>query len=218
MSIRMLNWAFHHVTGLPSTQKFVLVSLADRADEDGIYFASVRYLVEKTGLNRKTILSALAALEEKGIVTDTGGRLGKTHSVKVLRLSGPDFGTASAQPPRPVDKVGRYPQAVPKTEGSGPDLGTGKRSQKRDSDPNDLYRNDPRSVFSGDKRESGAMAFSSDIADRLRCAAPGWCPDFLESKFRDFIASKVAEGGEPPRYPDKAILKWAPRFTKGKRP
>jgi hypothetical protein len=34
MSIAAINWALNHVSGITSTQKAILIALADRANED----------------------------------------------------------------------------------------------------------------------------------------------------------------------------------------
>lgn len=69
-----------------STQRLVLVSLADRAGEDHSCYPSARRLEQDTLLNRKTILKAVADLIAIGLVTDTGRRVG--NGVRVLQLVG----------------------------------------------------------------------------------------------------------------------------------
>ncbi len=85
MSTEALTWAFK-VTGLKSSVKFVLVALADNADADSTAWPSVASIVEKTSLDRKTVMKALDTLEEVGFLCDTGLRKGATRQVKIYRL------------------------------------------------------------------------------------------------------------------------------------
>lgn len=80
-----MTWAF----GLemkPATAKFVLVAIADNADDEGRAFPSVDSLVCKTSLDRKTVIHALDQLEQRGLLSDTGERVGRTRQVKVYAL------------------------------------------------------------------------------------------------------------------------------------
>lgn len=68
MSIRALNWAF--AQDLPkSNQKFVLVALADSADDYGICWPSYNTIAEKCSIDRGTAIRAINFLIEKGLVT-----------------------------------------------------------------------------------------------------------------------------------------------------
>jgi hypothetical protein len=85
MSIAAMTWAFAQALK-PSSLKFLLVALADNADDQGRAFPSIECLVEKTSQDRKTVISGLDRLEELKLATDTGSRVGKTKQVKVYRL------------------------------------------------------------------------------------------------------------------------------------
>ena len=76
MSIEQLNLAFKAGIQKAAT-KFVLVALADYANEAGEAYPTIETITAKTSLNRKTIISAL---------TDTGMVRGKTGQVKVWKL------------------------------------------------------------------------------------------------------------------------------------
>ena len=67
-----------------STQRLVLLSLADRAGEDHTCYPSAARLRQDTLLNRKTILGAISDLIELGLVKDTGKKVG--NGVRVLKL------------------------------------------------------------------------------------------------------------------------------------
>jgi len=87
MSHAATYWAFAQQIR-PATVKFVLVSLADAADQDGVCFPSIKHLCEMTCLDRKTVISALDQLEAEGLLVDTAKRVGRTGQVKVYRLNG----------------------------------------------------------------------------------------------------------------------------------
>lgn len=69
MSYKATTWAYQQpVTG---SKKFVLVVLADMADEAMSCRPGQQLLASTTGLSLKTIERALASLEELGLVTRT---------------------------------------------------------------------------------------------------------------------------------------------------
>lgn len=86
-----MQWAFE-LELRPAALKFLLVSLADNASGEGVAYPSVAALMQKTCLDRKTVISGLGRLEEMGLLADTGQRVGKTNQVKVYRLVGLDCG------------------------------------------------------------------------------------------------------------------------------
>src|SRR5258708_5945465 len=78
-------------SSLGPSRKLVALSYANSAhDEDNRAWASLAYLERRTALDRKTIISAIAALEAAGILTDTGERRGKTSSIKVYAVVVPE--------------------------------------------------------------------------------------------------------------------------------
>jgi hypothetical protein len=82
-----MAWAF--TTERPSTERFVLVALAEHADDDGVCWPGVERLAERTGFNRATVQRALARLEVDGLVSRQercvpGGR--QTSNLYVLSL------------------------------------------------------------------------------------------------------------------------------------
>lgn len=82
-----MTWAFE-LNLKPATSKFILVALADNADDQGRAFPSIGSLASKTSLDRKTVISAIGQLEQLGLLRDTGERVGKTGQVKVYQLVG----------------------------------------------------------------------------------------------------------------------------------
>jgi hypothetical protein len=85
MSIRAIDWAFRQQIA-SSQDKFVLVALADYANDSGHAWPTITTTTRKTGQDRKTVIAALHRLEARGWIEDTGKRAGKTKQVKVYRL------------------------------------------------------------------------------------------------------------------------------------
>lgn len=81
-----MQWAFNQDIK-PSSVKFVLVSLGDNAQHDGLAWPSIAALSQKTGQDRKTVIAALDKLEAMGYLADSGKRTGKTGQVKVYKFN-----------------------------------------------------------------------------------------------------------------------------------
>lgn len=54
--------------GISSTQKIVLISLADQANDDGVCWPSVRTIEKRTCLSERAVRSSVRQLEELGIL------------------------------------------------------------------------------------------------------------------------------------------------------
>ena len=67
MSNRALSWAFS--TPLPTSPKFVLVVLADLADESHSCYPGARHIASAIGGSVRTVRRALVDLEEAGYIT-----------------------------------------------------------------------------------------------------------------------------------------------------
>lgn len=86
MSLDATNWAWKQA--LKSTDKIVLLSMADRAGEDHTCYPSVTRLANDAGLNRKTVLNVLKRLREMGLIAKTGRTVGYNNSVPEYALVG----------------------------------------------------------------------------------------------------------------------------------
>ncbi len=82
-----MRWAFMQQPE-KSADKFILLVLADRADEVCCCFPSIKRIHQDTLLDRKTIIASLKRLIETGFIRDTGERKGATKQVKVYQLLG----------------------------------------------------------------------------------------------------------------------------------
>ena len=87
MSIDATRWAWTAPV-CNSSQRLVLLSLADRASEHHTAWPSIERLAKDTVLDKKTVQKVLSDLIKSGLVVDTGERTGPTKRVKVLKLNG----------------------------------------------------------------------------------------------------------------------------------
>lgn len=206
-----MTWAFAQPLK-PSSLKFLLVALADNADDEGRAFPSVEMLSAKTSQNRKTVIGGLDELEKLGLATDTGSRVGKTKQVKVYRLkrfieasnstvNGIVEGTGNS----PVNGTVNQSESIPKTEqfqNRNSTENISKGSRKRTSSPASSPLKLPSSSSSplepsGTKKLASlatrvrARRVPADFAitDDLRKWAAEKCPgvdiDAETEKFRD---------------------------------
>lgn len=132
MSARAVHWAWEQRIK-PATTKLVLMAMAEFANpESALCWPSMKAIEEMTGLNRKTVLSAIASLAKPreegglGVLTDTGNKMGRTMQIVVYRMS---FDPLSVS----VPKTGQL-ETVPFSDGKSPDF-TSKESRKRDTEP-----------------------------------------------------------------------------------
>ncbi len=86
MSVEAMTWAMR-LPLKPASTKFVLVALCDNVGTGALVWPSVSELVEKTSLDRKTVIAAIDKLEALGLLADTGERRGRTGQVKVYAVA-----------------------------------------------------------------------------------------------------------------------------------
>ena len=87
MSIDATRWAWT-VPVNNSSQRLVLLSLADRAGEEHTAWPSIERLAKDTVLDKKTVQKVILELIDLGFVQDTGERTGPTKRVRILKLNG----------------------------------------------------------------------------------------------------------------------------------
>lgn len=86
MSLRCLIWAFDSDTK-PSGKKFVLVALADAANERNKTFLSMPTLCKITAQSAVTVEANIAGLIEDGKIHDTSQRVGGNNEIRVFQLN-----------------------------------------------------------------------------------------------------------------------------------
>lgn len=117
MSLDATTWAWRQ--NVRPTLKLILLSLADRANEEHQCFPSIERLVHDTGLNRKTVLANLRELasEQCGLVEITKRKNAKgQHMRNIYTLIGvPDRHKREMNPEQkeqhetPVNTIGHSP-------------------------------------------------------------------------------------------------------------
>ncbi|KYQ80572.1 DNA-binding protein [Acinetobacter sp. NRRL B-65365] len=111
MSLDATIWAFKAAVKT-SSQRLVLLALADRAGDEHKCYPSLKRLEKDTVLNRKTIIKVLDELEEGAFIKFTGKTTG--NGVKIYQLIG---------------VVGREDDDSTSTKnGTGTNLGTGSKN------------------------------------------------------------------------------------------
>lgn len=122
MSVEATIWAWSiRKNQISSLEKLVLLSLADRADEDFECWPSAKRLEDDCNTDIKTIYKALESLCSKGIIEKTGKMKGKTKSIPVYKLIGAQKRESTSTPENGIASS----EALPKTgELSTPENGS----------------------------------------------------------------------------------------------
>lgn len=136
MSIKAIDWAFRvQSPTLSSADAFVLVALADNADDRGLAYPSIETIARKTKHDRKTVERALHRLENSGFIQDSGQRVGRTKSVKVFRLQWADERTEATPKAGELSDTKNGVALAPSDPTSYPKNGVSKLPQKRGIEP-----------------------------------------------------------------------------------
>src|SRR5262245_9186144 len=85
MSVKAIAWAFQQE--MFTSDKFVLVAIAECANDTWLAWPSVTLLSRKVCLDHRTVQRAVARLIETSHIIDTGQRLGRTNQVRVFKLN-----------------------------------------------------------------------------------------------------------------------------------
>lgn len=139
MSIDATRWAWTAPVN-NSSQRLVLLSLADRAGEEHTAWPSIDRLAKDTVLDKKTVQKVILELINLGLVEDTGERTGPTKRVRVLKLNG---------------VKGREEYTQIQNDSNTPKNGDIKQSQKRNdsnigNNPENGTLNDPKNGILND--------------------------------------------------------------------
>ena len=190
MSIEALNCAFK-ADIKKSSLKFILVAMADYANEEGEAYPSIQTLNSKTSLNRKTIIAGLMQLESLGYLKNTGKKVGRTNSISVWQITNP------VEQSQKGDSLVSSPK---NGTSSSPKKGTPKQSQKRDIEPSvilttsvttrttvsfdDFYKIYPKKI-----KKKDSQAIWKKLTAEQRQAAKDGVESFTANKDIQFIAA-----------------------------
>lgn len=164
MSIDATRWAWAAPVN-NSSQRLVLLSLADRAGEEHTAWPSIERLAKDTVLDKKTVQKVILELIKLGLVEDTGERTGPTRRVRVLKLNG-------------VKGREEYTQNL--DDANTPKNGNIKQSQKRNdskngNDPKNSALNNPKNGMLNDPK-NGVQNPSGNLPMNLS-QEHDWIPD-----------------------------------------
>ncbi|EXH33985.1 MULTISPECIES: helix-turn-helix domain-containing protein [Acinetobacter calcoaceticus/baumannii complex] len=164
MSIDATRWAWAAPVN-NSSQRLVLLSLADRAGEEHTAWPSIERLAKDTVLDKKTVQKVILELIKLGLVEDTGERTGPTRRVRVLKLNG-------------VKGREEYTQNL--DDANTPKNGNIKQSQKRNdskngNDPKNSALNNPKNGMLNDP-QNGVQNLSGNLPMNLS-QEHDWIPD-----------------------------------------
>lgn len=179
MSWDTQSWAGKVKPGSAS-EKLVLLGLAQCSDANHCAHPSVEWICNFSDLDRKTVIGAIARLQEKDFIQDTGRRVGRTGKVKVYRL-----GAGRAADPETNNTESG---TVPKTEQfqkRNSSAFSAKQSQKRDSEPV-LEHNTPPSPPPGGSASDAKRDRGTRIAEDWQPPAIDSLPDTARGKARQW--------------------------------
>ena len=176
MSIDATRWAWAAPVN-NSSQRLVLLSLADRAGEEHTAWPSIERLAKDTVLDKKTVQKVILELIKLGLVEDTGERTGPTRRVRVLKLNG-------------VKGREEYTQNL--DDANTPKNGNIKQSQKPNyskngNDPENGALNNPKNGMLNDPK-NGVQNLSENLPMNLS-QEHDWTPDANQ------LATKIKMAG-----------------------
>ncbi|WOE29817.1 helix-turn-helix domain-containing protein [Acinetobacter towneri] len=164
MSIDATRWAWTAPVN-NSSQRLVLLSLADRASDEHTAWPSIERLAKDTVLDKKTVQKVILELINLGLIKDTGDRKGPTKRVRVLKLNG---------------VKGREDYTQNLDDANTPKNGNIKQSQKRNdskngNDPENGALNNPKNGMLNDPK-NGGQNLSGNLPMNLS-QEHDWIPD-----------------------------------------
>ncbi len=180
----VLHWVFS--LPIPSTEKFVLLSLALLADDMGKCYPSQAWVARATGRTLKTVRAALAGLRERQLVVSMPRRTNSRGYTSNM-----------------------YLVVVPPEVARGSSSGSGARAHGTSAAPDGVttgqqQQTDIRYSYKKDNRDLDAFVFAKEIpeADRqqiLRALPPDRA---VAQQILDEAAARLASGGvrSPVRY------------------
>lgn len=162
-----------------SSQRLVLLALADRAGKDRTMWPTIECIAEDTNLNEKTVQSVLGQLMKMGLVKDTNKRKGPTKRTKVLKLI---FTVEKKESTQKRDDS--IDQACAQTGSNQPDIGGIKSTQKRD----DLPQENPLECGDSTGKAHNVQNHSASLSLKLT-GEHEWVPDIEQ------LATKLKMAG-----------------------
>lgn len=144
MSLRDITWAIEEAECPTAHATLVLIIFANFANADGRAYPCAETVAAKSKQNIKTVRAAIDALEDVGLLEDTGRRVGRTGNVKVYRIGReghPKAGSLKGESVCEADTTpleaaqARPSEALPKTGGFKVPVSGSKPTHKRVAEP-----------------------------------------------------------------------------------
>ena len=160
------------ITGISGTEKSVLVSLADQADETGLCWPSVATTAERTCFSDRAVQKAIHSLAEKGYLTVQVSPGGKSNKY-----------TINPEPRSPLTVASTPANGEPNSPLNGEP-----RSPRTTFTPNDVHRNgEPRSLNGEPRSPKPSRTIREPSIKVLR-------PDDVEdSLWREWVSHRKAK-------------------------
>ncbi|MDH2551892.1 helix-turn-helix domain-containing protein [Acinetobacter baumannii] len=174
MSIDATRWAWTAPVN-NSSQRLVLLSLADRAGEDHTAWPSIDRLAKDTVLDKKTVQKVLIELINLDLVKDTGERTGPTKRVRILKLNGVK-GRGESTQNRDISSAKKAIKSKPNQSENGNIQHSQKRNDsKNGNDPENGALNNPKNGMLNDPK-NGMQNLSGNLPMNLS-QEHNWIPD-----------------------------------------
>lgn len=107
---------------MKSTQKAVLISLADNANDQGVCWPSISTICTRTCLSKSAVIEAIKWLEEAGVLeADRGNRYRTSYTIRVDRYNAPNVSATRTSPPHGLVRQNDFEVRQPENEVRQPD-------------------------------------------------------------------------------------------------
>lgn len=128
MSFECVNWAYEQE--LKPGPKFVLVTLANIADQNGVGYPGQQYIAQRTGFTDRSVLSHLAYLEERGLIKRSRRTTAiGTRTSDLSQLQVPWLDSQPARFPSGQNSTRKNLQSYPKKAADRPEKFSGESSE-----------------------------------------------------------------------------------------
>lgn len=188
MSFHALAWAVDQKIETAS-EKLVLLILANYANHNNEVYPSAETLMEKTSLDRKTVIKARQSLVQKGYLVDTGKKTGRTGQSVIYRLTcdelkPPKNGTLYESIKSPNFPIESLPKTVPE-----PIIGTYKNkittlSWDKLTDPEETSKADESKAFWD---QAVALLISLGVAKATAQSFTGRCLKMADKDYKKVL-------------------------------
>jgi hypothetical protein len=175
MSFECVNWAYEQPCvrqdpkGLKPGEKFVLVTLANICDENGLCYPGQPYLAARTGFTDRTVLEHLSHLEGRGFIKRWRRTLASGQRTSDLcQLQGPWIEDQPA--PDAVRSIAtrKKPQGYPKKTTGLPEIISGSTIE----DTSETHQGTARERAAPENDQSGLFADPPDPKDAFAALEP----------------------------------------------